>query len=149
MLPLLEQPLHLRNFFKGVFVKVTNWLPFTLAALRWGWYKAERKLIYCRYFSENKCYLSGFMVKHQRIWTIFVTDFNFHALIPNHSTSPLWKGYREHGIGLNVLITSRTRFRVNPHSVVAWMSRNSLLKTGAKLKFKWLQLDSNPQPLSS
>ena len=26
----------------------------------------------------------------------------------------------------------RTRFRVNPHSIVARMSRNSLLKTGAK-----------------
>ena len=25
----------------------------------------------------------------------------------------------------------RTRFRVNLHSVVAWMSRNSLLETGA------------------
>ena len=27
---------------------------------------------------------------------------------------------------------SRTRFRVNPHSIVALMSRNSLLETGAK-----------------
>ena len=27
---------------------------------------------------------------------------------------------------------SRTRFRVNPHSIVAWMSRNSLLEAGAK-----------------
>ena len=25
---------------------------------------------------------------------------------------------------------SRTRFRVNPHSIVAWMSRNSLLEAG-------------------
>ena len=33
---------------------------------------------------------------------------------------------------LYVLIMSRTRFRVNPHSVVAWMSRNSLLEAGAK-----------------
>ena len=27
---------------------------------------------------------------------------------------------------------SRTRFRMNPHSIVAWMSRNSLLKAGPK-----------------
>ena len=27
---------------------------------------------------------------------------------------------------------SRTCFRVNPHSIVAWMSRNSLLEAGAK-----------------
>ena len=33
---------------------------------------------------------------------------------------------------LYVFIMSCMRFRVNPHSVVAWMSRNSLLETGAK-----------------
>ena len=44
---------------------------------------------------------------------------------------------------------SRTRFRVNPHSTVVWMSRNSLLETGAHLKFKWLQRNMNPWPLSS
>ena len=27
---------------------------------------------------------------------------------------------------------SRTRFRVNPHSIVTWMSRNSLLEAGVK-----------------
>ena len=27
---------------------------------------------------------------------------------------------------------SRARLRVNPHSIVAWMSRNSLLEAGAK-----------------
>ena len=31
---------------------------------------------------------------------------------------------------LYVLIMSRTHFRVNPHSIVAWMSRNSLLEAG-------------------
>ena len=29
-----------------------------------------------------------------------------------------------------VIIISRTRLRVNLHSIVAWMSRNSLLETG-------------------
>ena len=33
---------------------------------------------------------------------------------------------------LNVLIMSRTFFRVNSHSIVAWVSRKSLLETGAK-----------------
>ena len=42
-------------------------------------------------------------------------------------------------IWLYVLIMSRTCFRVNPHSIVAWMSRNS--KQARNLKFKWLQLD--------
>ena len=31
-----------------------------------------------------------------------------------------------------VLVLSRTRFRVNPYSVVAWMSKNSLLEAVAK-----------------
>ena len=35
---------------------------------------------------------------------------------------------------LYVLIMSRRRFRENPHSIVAWMSRNSLLKTGTKFE---------------
>ena len=43
-------------------------------------------------------------------------------------------------ITLYVLIMSRTRFRVNPHSIVAWMSRNSLLEAGAKF---WNLSDCN------
>ena len=39
-------------------------------------------------------------------------------------------------------------FRVNLKPVVARMSWNSLLGTGA-IKFKWLHRDSNPKPLSS
>ena len=39
-------------------------------------------------------------------------------------------------IWLYVLIMSRTRFRVNPHPIVAWMSRNSLLEVGAKSEIK-------------
>ena len=46
-------------------------------------------------------------------------------------------------IWLYVLLMSITRFRVNPHSIVALMSWES------SLKFKWWQLDSNPEPLSS
>ena len=35
-------------------------------------------------------------------------------------------------IWLYVLAMSRTRFRVNPHYIVAWMWRNSLLEAGVK-----------------
>ena len=38
-------------------------------------------------------------------------------------------------IWLYVLIMSQTRFKVNPQSIVAWLSRNSLLETGVKSKF--------------
>ena len=58
--------------------------------------------------------------------------------------------FQKKSLWLYVLIMSRTRFRVNPHSIVAWMSRNFLLEAGTKSEvFKWLQPDSNPQPLSS
>ena len=43
---------------------------------------------------------------------------------------------------------SHTRFKVNPHSIAVWISRNSLFEAGTNLKFKWLQRDSNPQPIS-
>ena len=55
------------------------------------------------------------------------------------------------GVVLYVLVMSRTCFRVNPHSIVAWMWRNSLLKPDGRwhLKVKWRQLDSNPKPHTS
>ena len=49
-----------------------------------------------------------------------------------------------------VIIMPRTCFRVNPHSIVAaWMSRNSLLKTGTISEVYVTATDWNPQPLSS
>ena len=40
---------------------------------------------------------------------------------------------------LYVVIMSRTRIKVNPHSIVAWMSRNSLLETGAISEFDMIR----------
>ena len=37
-------------------------------------------------------------------------------------------------IWLCILVMSRTSFRVNPHSIVVWMSWNSLLKAGTKFE---------------
>ena len=53
-------------------------------------------------------------------------------------------GLLKSGRWLYVIIMSRTSFRVNLHSIVAWMSR----KEAPYLKFKWQQRDSNPRPLS-
>ena len=39
---------------------------------------------------------------------------------------------KQHSILLYVLVMSSARFRVNPHFIIAWMSRNSLLEAGAK-----------------
>ena len=35
------------------------------------------------------------------------------------------------------------------HSVIVWMTKNSLLETGAVSEIKWKQRNSNPQPLTS
>ena len=50
-----------------------------------------------------------------------------------------------------VLIMSDTCFRVNPHSIVAWMSRNSLLKTGriSEVKVIAVTLTSDNVPVWS
>ena len=50
---------------------------------------------------------------------------------------------------LYVVMMSRMHFKVNPHSVFTWMSRTPCSKQVQYLKFKWLQRDSNQQPLSS
>ena len=46
---------------------------------------------------------------------------------------------------LCVLIMLHTCFRVNLHSVVPWMSRNSMLETETILTFEWPQRSSNSQ----
>ena len=40
--------------------------------------------------------------------------------------------FQTHIWWLDVLVMSRTRLRVDPYSIVAWMSRNSLLEAGTK-----------------
>ena len=47
------------------------------------------------------------------------------------------KKHLEESRKLYVLVMSRTHFRVNPHSIVALMPRNSLLKAGAKSEVKF------------
>ena len=56
------------------------------------------------------------IVTHQLVWGELFLMFR----------KPLIK----FGMKLYVLIMSRTSFRVNSHSMIAWMSRNSLLETG-------------------
>ena len=40
---------------------------------------------------------------------------------------------------------SGTHFRLNPHSIVAWMSSNSLLETGAKSEVYWTATRLEPR----
>ena len=47
---------------------------------------------------------------------------------------------KESGEWLYVFIISRTRFRVNPHSIVAWMSRNSFAQNRREI---WSLSDCN------
>ena len=55
-------------------------------------------------------------------------------MINGYSTKSkrLYSLFNNNLISLCVLIMSRTRFWVNPPSIAAWMSRNSLLEAGAK-----------------
>ena len=60
----------------------------------------------------------------------------------------LWSRYFDkHIFQLNVLIMSRTCSRENPHSVGALML--DIARNRPYLKCKWLERNSNPQPLSS
>ena len=73
--------------------------------------------------NKNKDGIQFHLLLHKRPkwWVWFLIEKNF---------------YVEKVHWLYVLVMSRTRFRVNPHSIVAWMSRNSLFKAGAKSE--WL-----------
>ena len=55
---------------------------------------------------------------------LFCYSRNIHCMI-------YFIGWQNIIVWLYVLIMSRTRFKVNPPSIVAWMSRNSLLEIGA------------------
>ena len=71
------------------------------------------------------------------------------SLCKNVKTTPFmetlkWLDNENHW--LSVLIMSRTRFRVNPHSIIAWISRNSLLKTGAISEVKVIRTGLEPWP---
>ena len=81
-------------------------------------------------------------------------------LLPNYlmktwvaTELPLWPHVHSNNATLLSVCSchaTRTRCRVNLHSIVAWMSRNLLRsrKQARNLKVKWLQLDSNSEPLS-
>ena len=53
-------------------------------------------------------------------WILFDSNFSPEK---NQNITTYW---------LHVLVMSRTHIIVNPHSIVSWMSRNSLLEAGAK-----------------
>ena len=62
---------------------------------------------------------------------------SLHARLNSHYKARSYKKKKHRNIKayrkwLYIIIMSRTRFRVNLYSIVAWMSRNSLLKTDAK-----------------
>ena len=59
-------------------------------------------------------------------------DIEVHAECEKAESKILIKSSKLHLHWLYVFVMSRTCFGVNPHSIVAWMSRNSLLEVGAK-----------------
>ena len=67
-----------------------------------------------------------FVLSQRVVWII---DFRYLTL-SQMACYCLW--FRRHLFTLHVLIMPRTRFRVNPHSIGAWMSRNSFFKASLK-----------------
>ena len=59
-------------------------------------------------------------------------DIHDNTTLPKRKKKELQGSNTLNYVWLYLLIMSRTRFRVNPHSIVAWMSRNSLLEAGPK-----------------
>ena len=87
------------------------------------------------YFIENQ--LTGFYM----MATLAINELMYSRLIVfrwkifKWPLLPItWRRFHR----LYVLIKTRTRFRVNLHSIVVWMSRNSLLKTGSIFGPVWL-----------
>ena len=62
-------------------------------------------------------YFINLEVGHQYSWSEYISSVNDVA--------------RAAGCLLYLLIMSRTSFRANPRSIVAWISRNPFLETGA------------------
>ena len=50
----------------------------------------------------------------------------------DHMIELCFELFSARSIWLYVLVMSRTHFKVNPHTILAWMLRNSLLEAGAK-----------------
>ena len=65
-------------------------------------------------------------------WTTSSTQINITVYCGYIQNNLIFQNNLNRNITLYVLVMSRTRFRVNPHSIVAWISRNSLLEAGAK-----------------
>ena len=62
-------------------------------------------------------------MKFCQFWFFFIFSLNLKRSFVDIPNLDIWQ---------YVLVMSRTRLSVNPHSIVAWMSRNSLLKADAK-----------------
>ena len=88
---------------------------------------------YLFYLSSNVIQCLFYNVKVYFKFKWLQRDSNPHALSQtDRMTEHCCEYLSVRCIWLYVFIISRTRFSVNPHSIVAWISRNSLLKTGAK-----------------
>ena len=74
-----------------------------------------------------KCKIYGMLINLLKVYKNDYMIITFEQVFSRKEKNNNDKKHR-----LFVLIMSCTRFRVNPHSIVAWISRNlSLLETGA------------------
>ena len=86
-------------------------------------------------FDQNNCFKLNFEKCHLLTNSMLEVDAKvFIKLIKIKTGTKLWLSAKLWLSCLHVFIMSRMCFRVSPHSIVVWMSRNSLLEAGAKSK---------------
>ena len=62
-------------------------------------------------------------------WKSCILFLRFQTIFPNFWISNHAINFKSCNI---IIIRSQMHFRVNPHSIITWMSRNSLLEAGTK-----------------
>ena len=100
-----------------------------LGPITFGWKYCKRKLIL-----EDVSHLTLVTLKNTKNNIPYKLVRQICTIVEN---SDVRKKHLEQSRKTYFLVMSRTRFRVNPYSVVAWMSRNSLLEAGAKSEVRF------------
>ena len=111
----------------------TSWLSATLGKYEKINILDALKTHFQRFFALNKVFCIYYQIGYISIHWLRLR-LCYRILCSMFSKSTLLFDFikRKRINWLNILVMSRTRFRGNPHSIVAWMSRNSLLEAGAK-----------------
>ena len=117
------------------------WCLFAIHSKTWSYYPYLTLKIHLPSRCRNNLYVFYFFWADSLVLnTIIIVTRNFVNIFEiciylhcNYNEEKLWKLLGNATKNwLYILVMSCTDFRMNTDSIVAWMSRNSLLETGAK-----------------